>query len=424
MPRALPPTLVDFVANADRMAELLSELVVTPAVPAAEDEERLLTQFLDRVRERTGIDFGAYKRPTIMRRLQRRMVATANPRLRDYVRYAQKHPEEFQRLSSAFLIKVTQFFRDADLFDHLRSTLVPAADRGGAAPRPGAAHLVGRLRDRRGGVLAGDPRRRGAGHRSSGASPCGSSRPTSTRRRSRSRVAGCTRRPRSAPCTLELLRAVLRAGRRPLRGREGDPGDGRVRAARPRAAGAVPADRPRAVPERAHLLHGRAPGAGAPAVRVLAPRRRVPGARQGRVVDALRRALHPRPAAAQDLPPSRGTGAHPASPDPRHDAARPRAGRAATGARVGVEPAAGARPAGAGPAAGRPHRRPPAAAARRRRADRRALRHPVPQRDGPAPARDLRRPGWAATSCTWPTSSRPTSCAPPSPRPSGTRTPS
>jgi two-component system CheB/CheR fusion protein len=124
MPRALPPTLVDFVANADRMGELLTELVAAPTMQA-DDDARLLTQFLERVRERTGIDFGAYKRPTVMRRLQRRMVATANPRLRDYVRYVQKHPEEYQRLSSAFLIKVTQFFRDPDLFEFLRETLIP-----------------------------------------------------------------------------------------------------------------------------------------------------------------------------------------------------------------------------------------------------------------------------------------------------------
>ena len=125
MPRALPPTLVDFVANADRMGELLTELVTTSSMPPDEDDQRLLGQFLERVRERTGIDFSAYKRPTVMRRLQRRMVATANPRLRDYVRFVQKHPDEYQRLSSAFLIKVTQFFRDPDLYEYLRETLVP-----------------------------------------------------------------------------------------------------------------------------------------------------------------------------------------------------------------------------------------------------------------------------------------------------------
>ena len=41
------------------------------------------------------------------------------------MRYVQKHPEEYQRLSSAFLIKVTQFFRDPDLYEYLRETLVP-----------------------------------------------------------------------------------------------------------------------------------------------------------------------------------------------------------------------------------------------------------------------------------------------------------
>lgn len=124
MPRALPPTLVDFVANAERMGELLLELATTPPGPV-DDEERLLAQFLDRIRERTGIDFSAYKRPTVRRRLQRRMVATANPRLRDYIRFVQRHPEEYQRPSATFLIKVTQFFRDADLFDHIRSAILP-----------------------------------------------------------------------------------------------------------------------------------------------------------------------------------------------------------------------------------------------------------------------------------------------------------
>jgi two-component system CheB/CheR fusion protein len=125
MPRALPPTIVDFVANADRMGELLTELAGSAAIAQPEDDERLLGQFLERVRERTGIDFAAYKRPTVMRRLHRRMVATSSPRLRDYVRYVQRHPEEYHRLSSTFLIKVTQFFRDTDLFEHLRTALLP-----------------------------------------------------------------------------------------------------------------------------------------------------------------------------------------------------------------------------------------------------------------------------------------------------------
>ncbi|MFL5755162.1 MAG: CheR family methyltransferase [Chloroflexota bacterium] len=127
MPRAVPPTIVDFVADADRIGELLVELVTgNVLVASTTDDDRLLRAFLDQLRERTGIDFSTYKRPTVLRRLQRRMVATGNARLRDYVLYTQKHPEEFGRVTSAFLIKVTEFFRDTDLYEHLRESLLPA----------------------------------------------------------------------------------------------------------------------------------------------------------------------------------------------------------------------------------------------------------------------------------------------------------
>ena len=126
LPRALPPTLVDFVADAERIGELLVELVNGTIAPAGPDDERLVTTFLNQLRERTGVDFGAYKRPTILRRLQRRMLATGNTRLRDYIRYAGKSPDEYRRVASSFLIKVTQFFRDPELFSYLRETLVPA----------------------------------------------------------------------------------------------------------------------------------------------------------------------------------------------------------------------------------------------------------------------------------------------------------
>ena len=130
-----------------------------------------------------------------MRRLQRRMVATANPRLRDYVRYVQKHPEEYQRLSSAFLIKVTQFFRDPDLYEYLRETLVPqlieearGRDRelriwsAGCATGEEAYSLAILVADVLGSELP--------------ASRSGSSPPTSTRRRSPSPAAAGIRRAR------------------------------------------------------------------------------------------------------------------------------------------------------------------------------------------------------------------------------------
>ena len=77
------------------------------------------------MREHNGIDFTHYKRPTIVRRLQRRFSATGQTNVRDYLHYLHHHPEEYDRLVSTFLIKVTEFFRDDDLFTALRSRCCP-----------------------------------------------------------------------------------------------------------------------------------------------------------------------------------------------------------------------------------------------------------------------------------------------------------
>jgi two-component system CheB/CheR fusion protein len=125
MPASIPPNLIDVVADLEAIGPLLNDLVTGTFAPARADEERLLRTFLDQVRDRSGIDFSAYKRATILRRLQRRMAATRTSGLREYVRFVQSHPDEYQRLTASFLIKVTEFFRDRDLFTYLRETVVP-----------------------------------------------------------------------------------------------------------------------------------------------------------------------------------------------------------------------------------------------------------------------------------------------------------
>lgn len=126
MPLAIASSLVDIVADAEAIGPLLEDLVGTPRMSRrGDDEKRVLRAFLEDLRERSGIDFGTYKRGTIMRRLQRRMLATGASDLGGYMTYLRHHPEEYQRLTSSFLIKVTEFFRDADLFDHLRDEILP-----------------------------------------------------------------------------------------------------------------------------------------------------------------------------------------------------------------------------------------------------------------------------------------------------------
>ncbi len=126
MPLAVPPSSIDIVADLEAIGPVLSDLVSGAYVIPASDDDADLRAFLDRVRERTGLDFSAYKRPTIVRRLQRRMAAVGAAALQDYRRYVERHPEELQRLVASFLIKVTEFFRDPELFIHLRDHVLPA----------------------------------------------------------------------------------------------------------------------------------------------------------------------------------------------------------------------------------------------------------------------------------------------------------
>jgi len=136
MPLSLAPSIVDIMANPERIGPLLHDLITgryTVPVPA---EISQLRGFLEQLREESGIDFSTYKQPTIQRRLQRRMAATSQATLTDYVRYVRRNPDERQRLIASFLIKVTEFFRDPELFTYLREQVLPeliaaARQRGG-----------------------------------------------------------------------------------------------------------------------------------------------------------------------------------------------------------------------------------------------------------------------------------------------------
>jgi len=125
MPRSLAPTVVDFVMNIAEIGPLVYDLLTNNAALARPAEARSFQAFLQQLHERSGLDFTAYKPPTIQRRLQRRMVATGATTLATYRRYLNTHPDEYSRLISAFLIKVTEFFRDRDLFSYLRETTLP-----------------------------------------------------------------------------------------------------------------------------------------------------------------------------------------------------------------------------------------------------------------------------------------------------------
>lgn len=125
MPRALSPLTIDVVAELRDIGPLLQGLVTGAYRPEQPADERELRALLDGLRHRRNLDFGGYRRPTIVRRLYRRMVATGAETIAEYNAYLRDHVEEEDRLIASLLIKVTDFFRDPATFDYVRERVLP-----------------------------------------------------------------------------------------------------------------------------------------------------------------------------------------------------------------------------------------------------------------------------------------------------------
>jgi two-component system CheB/CheR fusion protein len=102
---------------------------------SAEEEAQFdaLLEFLQRDR---GFDFTGYKRPSLMRRVVRRMQMVGVSAFPEYVDYLQVHPEEFAQLFNTILINVTTFFRDPAPWELLKREVVPAILAGKTAHDP------------------------------------------------------------------------------------------------------------------------------------------------------------------------------------------------------------------------------------------------------------------------------------------------
>ncbi|HEV2743894.1 MAG TPA: CheR family methyltransferase, partial [Rubrobacter sp.] len=125
MPGSLAPNTVDIVADLERVGPIVGELLGDFTVEEEGAEEASLQRFLEGLKERHGVDFTSYKTPTILRRLKRRMVAVSVATIEDYALYLDDQPEELPQLVNTLLIKVTQFFRNPELFAHLREEVLP-----------------------------------------------------------------------------------------------------------------------------------------------------------------------------------------------------------------------------------------------------------------------------------------------------------
>lgn len=125
---------VDFVLPpediAAELARIGGHLQAQPAAdappgPTHPDAETAFRRILALLKSSAGVDFSDYRDQTIRRRIARRMALLRHESLEEYVGYLEEHRPEIDALYRDILINVTSFFRDAEVFEVLKTAVFP-----------------------------------------------------------------------------------------------------------------------------------------------------------------------------------------------------------------------------------------------------------------------------------------------------------
>jgi two-component system CheB/CheR fusion protein len=84
-----------------------------------------LEALLDYVKRAREFDFTGYKRPTLVRRITKRMAEVGCETYSEYEDYLEVHPDEFNIFFNNILINVTSFFRDPAAWEFIADEIVP-----------------------------------------------------------------------------------------------------------------------------------------------------------------------------------------------------------------------------------------------------------------------------------------------------------
>jgi len=131
MPRnAIDSGLVDIVAPPEKLpSELINFFKHTPVVKSNLNVEvkdkSALEKIIILLRTHTGNDFSLYKKNTVYRRIERRMGVHKIDDIFSYVHFLQENPKEVHILFKELMIGVTNFFRDAQVWEKLKEKVIP-----------------------------------------------------------------------------------------------------------------------------------------------------------------------------------------------------------------------------------------------------------------------------------------------------------
>lgn len=115
-PHEMPGMILDFMK---RIPKVRSGLVID------NKDKSSLEKIIILLRANTGNDFSSYKKNTLYRRIERRMTVHKIDKISSYVNFLEENPKEFDILFKELMIGVTNFFRDAKVWDKLKKSVLP-----------------------------------------------------------------------------------------------------------------------------------------------------------------------------------------------------------------------------------------------------------------------------------------------------------
>jgi len=112
----LPLKLIDFIRHIP---------LIKSDIEIEVKDQSSLEKIIILLRAQTGNDFTYYKKNTLYRRIERRMGVHKIDKIASYVHFLQENSKELDILFKELLIGVTNFFRDASVWEMLKETIFP-----------------------------------------------------------------------------------------------------------------------------------------------------------------------------------------------------------------------------------------------------------------------------------------------------------
>lgn len=121
-----PEYLIEEIKNAIAHIGKKSDDMKTLSKNNNTDEGIWYEKLMQLLKKKLGINFSEYKKSTIKRRIQRKMLMCKKETLKEYFNFIKNNPHEVNLLTEDILIKYTSFFRDSIEYDRLREVVFPS----------------------------------------------------------------------------------------------------------------------------------------------------------------------------------------------------------------------------------------------------------------------------------------------------------